>query len=67
VTDREKWKDLVRQAKAQWAIVPVEEEEEEEEEEDDDDDDIARHRGVNHLLLISTAVMFRKCFPSVNR
>jgi hypothetical protein len=22
-----KWKDLVRQAKAQWAVVPVEEEE----------------------------------------
>jgi hypothetical protein len=28
VTERKKWKDLVRQAKAQWAVVPVEEEEE---------------------------------------
>jgi hypothetical protein len=33
VTDRKKWKDLVRQAKSlPWAVVPVEEEEEEEEE-----------------------------------
>jgi hypothetical protein len=33
VTDRKKWKDLVRQGQSpQWAVVPVEEEEEEEEE-----------------------------------
>jgi len=29
VIDREKWKDIVRQAKSpQWAVVPMEEEEE---------------------------------------
>jgi hypothetical protein len=35
VTDRKKWKDIVRQTKSpQRAVVPVEEEEEEEEEEE---------------------------------
>ena len=29
VADRKKWKEIVRQAKAQWAVVPMEEEEEE--------------------------------------
>ena len=26
VADRKKWKDIVRQAKTQWAVVPMEEE-----------------------------------------